>query len=200
MSRWSPARIRIKYSPPCANALIEAGIKPRGDRRDRPEPQGQWRRHSARCAKRGIEVVENILQKECLAVISGFAMVMTKHTAADPAETCLVAGRQNRHLQPANRNGLPANPPAAPPMPCAAGMMPCMVGVGHRDRGRSGTDLPDPRFPLRAAGPHRRRQPSAHAADEQAGAQRRPAPALDFAPRRRRSAAQERPWKPPACG
>jgi diaminohydroxyphosphoribosylaminopyrimidine deaminase/5-amino-6-(5-phosphoribosylamino)uracil reductase len=67
-----------KVSPPCANALIEAGISRVVIGATDPNPKvngsGIQRLREAR-----IEVVENILQKECLAVISGFVMVVTNH-------------------------------------------------------------------------------------------------------------------------
>jgi diaminohydroxyphosphoribosylaminopyrimidine deaminase/5-amino-6-(5-phosphoribosylamino)uracil reductase len=66
-----------KVSPPCASALIEAGIHRVviGAMDPNPKVNGGG---VARLRAAGIEVVGNILQKECLAVISGFAMVMTE--------------------------------------------------------------------------------------------------------------------------
>jgi diaminohydroxyphosphoribosylaminopyrimidine deaminase / 5-amino-6-(5-phosphoribosylamino)uracil reductase len=67
-----------KISPPCTQALIEAGIRRVvvGTTDPNPRVNGGG---IARLREAGIEVVENILQRECTGVISGFSMVMTEH-------------------------------------------------------------------------------------------------------------------------
>jgi diaminohydroxyphosphoribosylaminopyrimidine deaminase/5-amino-6-(5-phosphoribosylamino)uracil reductase len=67
-----------KVSPPCADALIEAGIRRVVIGATDPNPKVNGGA-ILRLRKAGIEITENILQKECLMVISGFAMVMTEH-------------------------------------------------------------------------------------------------------------------------
>ena len=76
MSRWSLARIPIN-PPPCTQALIEAGIRRVvvGATDPNPKVNGSG---IARLREAGIEILENILQKECASVISGFALAMTE--------------------------------------------------------------------------------------------------------------------------
>ncbi len=63
-------------TPPCANALIAAGVKRVviGARDPNPRVDGQG---AAMLRAAGIDVTENVLQAEAEAVISGFAMVQT---------------------------------------------------------------------------------------------------------------------------
>jgi diaminohydroxyphosphoribosylaminopyrimidine deaminase/5-amino-6-(5-phosphoribosylamino)uracil reductase len=64
-------------SGPCTEALIAAGIVRTvvGTRDPNPKVNGAG---TARLRAAGIEATENILQKECLAVISGFAMAIAE--------------------------------------------------------------------------------------------------------------------------
>jgi diaminohydroxyphosphoribosylaminopyrimidine deaminase / 5-amino-6-(5-phosphoribosylamino)uracil reductase len=66
-----------KISPPCTNALIEAGIKRVviGAVDPNPKVNGVG---IQRLREAGVQVSENILETECLAVISGFMMTITK--------------------------------------------------------------------------------------------------------------------------
>jgi len=63
---------------PCTTALRDSGIARViiGTRDPHPKVNGAG---VARLREAGIEVVENILQKECASVISGFSMVVTEH-------------------------------------------------------------------------------------------------------------------------
>ncbi len=62
-------------SGPCTDVLIQSGVKRVviGTRDPNPKVNGAG---IAKLRAAGLEVAENILQKECVAVISGFAMVM----------------------------------------------------------------------------------------------------------------------------
>jgi diaminohydroxyphosphoribosylaminopyrimidine deaminase/5-amino-6-(5-phosphoribosylamino)uracil reductase len=64
-------------TPPCAKALVEAGVKNVviGARDPNPKVNGQG---TAMLRQAGIAVTEGVLRAECEAVISGFAMVMTQ--------------------------------------------------------------------------------------------------------------------------
>ncbi len=66
----------VGKTPPCANALIAAGVARVviGARDPNPKVNGQG---SAMLREAGIEVVENVRNAEAQAVISGFAMVQT---------------------------------------------------------------------------------------------------------------------------
>jgi diaminohydroxyphosphoribosylaminopyrimidine deaminase/5-amino-6-(5-phosphoribosylamino)uracil reductase len=66
----------VGKTPPCANALIAAGVARVviGARDPNPKVNGQG---SAMLREAGIEVLENVLKTEAQAVISGFAMVQT---------------------------------------------------------------------------------------------------------------------------
>jgi diaminohydroxyphosphoribosylaminopyrimidine deaminase/5-amino-6-(5-phosphoribosylamino)uracil reductase len=65
-------------SGPCTEALISAGIRRAviGAQDPNPRVNGAG---IARLRAAGIEITDKILEKECLAVISGFRMVMAQH-------------------------------------------------------------------------------------------------------------------------